>query len=265
MDSFYRPGADIEVRYPLQAEPVAGKQEKLALIVPTLHEAENIRDLLDRVRAVLEPLGIHYEILVVDDESRDGTIEIVSAIALEDPRVRLIVRKGKRGVSEATLYGWRNTDAKILGAMDADFQHPPEHLPALISAILAGKDAAIGSRYAVGGSLGDWNPFRKILSVAAMWAALPIQRKRIRVKDPTSGFFLLRRECLEEMNFEPYAFKLLLEILVRGRIRSIEEIPLTFGVRNRGASRASIKVALEYGRLLAKLYASRLKAFSLFL
>jgi dolichol-phosphate mannosyltransferase len=258
IDSFYRPATATVLRYPLSARPEWSEQEKLALIVPTLDEAENIRELLDRVRAVLEPLGIHYEILVVDDESRDGTAEIVSAIALEDPRVRLIVRKGKRGVSGATLYGWRNAGATILGAMDADFQHPPEHLPALISAILAGNDVAIGSRYAAGGSLGDWNPVRKVLSAVFLWAALPVQRKQIRAKDPTSGFFFLRRECLDQIRFHPYGFKLLLEILVRGRIRSIQEIPFTFAPRSRGVSKATVKVALEYVRLLATLYAIRL-------
>ena len=95
-------------------------QEKLALIIPTLREAENIRGVLDLVRSVLDPVSIPYEILVVDDDSRDGTEEIVSAVALEDPRVRVLVRKGEKGVAGATLYGWRNTDAAILGVMDAD-------------------------------------------------------------------------------------------------------------------------------------------------
>src|ERR1019366_10018336 len=99
--------------------------EKLALTIPTLREAENISGLLDHVRSVLDPLGIDYEILVVDDDSRDGTEEIVSAIAHADPRVSLLIRKGERGLSGAVLYGWRQTDAAILGVMDADLQHPP--------------------------------------------------------------------------------------------------------------------------------------------
>jgi dolichol-phosphate mannosyltransferase len=233
-------------------------QEKLALVIPTLREAENIGGLLDRVRAVLNSLGICYEILIVDDDSCDGTEEIVSALTREDPRVRLLVRRGERGVAGATLHGWRHADATILGVMDADLQHPPEILPELASAILAGNDVAIGSRYAAGGSLGEWNPVRKLLSAVALGVALPVQRKPIRAKDPTSGFFLLRRECLEHVRFRTYGFKLLLEILVRGRIRSIREIPLTFAPRSRGASKATVKVAVDYGRLLARLYAIRL-------
>ncbi|HKN22918.1 MAG TPA: polyprenol monophosphomannose synthase [Terracidiphilus sp.] len=232
-------------------------QETLALIIPTLNEAENIRGVLNRTRSVLDPVGINYEILVVDDDSSDGTGEIVSAISLEDPRVRLIVRKGAKGVAGATLLGWENTDASIVGAMDADLQHPPELLPALVSAILAGHDVAIGSRYAAGGSLGNWNLPRKLLSNAALWVAMPVQRKQIRAKDPTAGFFLVRRECIDQIQFQRTGFKLLLDVLVRGRIRSIKEIPYTFESRHHGASKATFKVACEYGGLLVRLYWER--------
>jgi len=231
--------------------------KKLALVIPTLREAENIRDLLRRVRSVLDPLGICYEILVVDDDSRDGTEEIVSAIAREDARVRLLVRKGERGFSGAILCGWRQSDAAILGVMDADWQHPPELLPALISAVVAGHDLAIGSRYTAGGRVGDWSPVRKLFSAAAVWASWPIQRAGIRAKDPISGFFLVRRECLEQIQFQPSGFKLLLEILVRGRIRSVAEVPFAFGRRARGTSKANLKVGWDYAKLLARLYAGK--------
>lgn len=238
-----------------QAEPT---REKLALAIPTLREAENIRGLLDHVRSVLDPVGIRYEILVVDDDSRDGTEEIVTEISRQDPRVRLLVRKGQRGLSGAILYGWQNTDAAILGVMDADLQHPPELLPRLIASVLAGHDLVIGSRYTAGGSLSDWNPMRKLISAAAVWVTWPIQRAGLRAKDPMSGFFFVRRQCLERIPFQNSGFKLLLEILVRGDIHSIDEIPFSFGQRYRGASKANVKVAVDYGRLLARLYANRL-------
>ncbi|MGD0801993.1 MAG: polyprenol monophosphomannose synthase [Terracidiphilus sp.] len=233
------------------------KPEMLALAIPTLREAENLPRLLRHLSAVLDPMGIRYEILVVDDDSSDGTEEIVSAIALADPRVRLLVRKGERGLSGAILHGWRNTDASILGVIDADLQHPPDLLPELISAILAGNDMAIGSRYIAGGRLGKWNLVRKLLSVAAVWATWPIQRAGIRAKDPMTGFFLVRRECLAGIEFQPSGFKLLLEILVRGRIHSIKELPLCFGLRSQGASKANFKVGWDYARLLTRLYAGR--------
>lgn len=232
-------------------------QEKLALVIPTLREAANIRAVLDHTRSVLNPIGIRYEIIVVDDDSDDETGEIVSAIAHDDPHVRLVVRKGAKGVAGATLLGWQNTDATILGEMDADLQHPPELLSELVAAILEGHDAAIGSRYAEGGSLGDWNLPRKLLSAAALWVAMPVQRKQIRAKDPTSGFFLVRRECIDRIEFQQTGFKLLLDILVRGRIRSIKEVPFAFRGRDQGASKATFKVACEYAGLLSKLYWER--------
>jgi dolichol-phosphate mannosyltransferase len=234
-------------------------REKLALVIPTLDEAENISGLLDHVRSVLNQVGIPYEILVVDDDSRDGTGGLVSAITRQDPRVKLLVRKGERGLSGAILHGWQNTDAPVLGVMDADLQHPPELLPQLIAAILEGRDLVIGSRYTPGGDLGGWNPARKLLSAVAVWVTWPLQRSRLRAKDPMSGFFLVRRSCLPQATFQRTGFKLLLEILVRGHIQSIQEVPFAFGRRYRGASKANFKVAWDYARLLARLYAGKFR------
>jgi len=237
--------------------PHSAFRRKLALAIPTLCEAGNLSSLLDRVRGALAPLNFDYEILIVDDDSCDGTAEIVSALAQQDPRIRLLVRKGQRGLAGAVLHGWENTDATIVGVMDADFQHPPELLPELTAAMASGCDLVIGSRYTPGGGLGEWNVLRKLLSAAAVWATWPIQRIGLRAKDPMSGFFFVRRDCLEGIAFQQAGFKLLLEILVRARIASVREIPFAFGQRYRGASKANMKVALDYGRLLARLYRSR--------
>ncbi len=234
--------------------PGTTMRRKLALTIPTLCEAGNLVTLLDRVRGVLDPLRVDYEILVVDDDSCDGTAEIVSRLAEKDPRIRLLVRKGQRGLSGAVLHGWENTDAGIVGVMDADFQHPPELLAELAAAMSSGCDLVIGSRYAPGGGLGKWNPLRKLLSTAAVWATWPIQRVGLRARDPMSGYFFVRRDCLTGIEFQQAGFKLLLEILVRARISSVREIPFAFGLRYRGTSKANVKVALDYGRLLARLY-----------
>ncbi|MGA8088407.1 MAG: polyprenol monophosphomannose synthase [Terracidiphilus sp.] len=231
--------------------------QKLALAIPTLCEAGNIPALLERVQSVLDPLNLEYEILIVDDDSCDGTAEIVSSLAQQDARIRLLVRKGQRGLSGAILHGWENTDATIVGVMDADFQHPPELLPELAAAIASGCDVVIGSRYTPGGGLGEWNVFRKLLSAAAVWATWPIQRIGLRARDPMSGFFFVRRDCFAGIAFQQAGFKLLLEILVRARISSVREIPFAIGQRYRGVSKANIKVALDYGRLLARLYRGR--------
>jgi dolichol-phosphate mannosyltransferase len=239
------------------AAAVAERALKLALVIPTLCEAGNIGRALDQAREALDLLHIDYEILVVDDDSNDGTGEVVMAIAEADPRVRLIVRKGQRGLSGAVLDGWSQTDADVLGVMDGDLQHPAELLPELYTAVAQGSDLAIGSRYTPGGELGGWNPMRRLLSLAAVWATWPLQRRRLRAKDPMSGFFLVRRSAVERIEFQRAGFKLLLEILVRARLTSVEEVPFVFGARFRGASKANFKVAWDYGRLLARLYAGK--------
>ena len=231
---------------------------KLALVIPTLCEAGNIGHALCLAREALDPLHIDYEILVVDDDSCDGTGDVVTTIAETDPRVRLIVRKGERGLSGAVLDGWSQTDADVLGVMDGDLQHPAELLPVLYAAMAQGSDLAIGSRYTPGGELGGWNPMRKLLSAAAVWATWPLQRRRLRAKDPMSGFFLVRRSAVERIEFQRAGFKLLLEILVRARLASVEEVPFVFGSRFRGASKANFKVAWDYGKLLARLYVGKM-------
>jgi len=254
------PATDPSGNRHLQAGRNKAQQARLALVIPTLCEAENIATLIDRIRRVLDPLSISYEILVVDDDSCDGTGQVVAAIAAQDPRVRLLVRHGERGLSGAILHGWQNSAASVLGVMDADLQHPPELLPELLAAIEKDRDIVIGSRYTAGGELGGWNPFRKLLSAAAVWVAWPVQRSRVRAKDPLSGYFMVRRSCLERVQFQQSGFKLLLEILVRAKVQSIEEIPFAFGARRRGSSKAGVKVALHFAKLLVRLYASNLSA-----
>jgi dolichol-phosphate mannosyltransferase len=229
-------------------------REKLALVLPALREAENLRLLLGRVRAVLLCLEIDFEILVVDDDSRDGTHEIVRAIAVEDPRVRLLVRTTERGLSGAVVHGWRHTDATILGVMDADGQHPAEAVPELVTAILGGRDLAIASRHVSPGGRRGWDLSRGLLSAAGILATRPLQTG---VRDPLSGFFLVRRQCVENMFFQPAGFKLLLEILVRGRIGSVEEVPFAFGGRMAGRSKLNTRVAWDYLALLFRLYCAR--------
>ncbi len=228
---------------------------KLAIVIPTLNEEANIGTLLDRVRVGLDQMAINYELIVVDDDSRDGTQQCVTRYHEADPRIRLLVRKGERGLAGAVLYGWKNTDADFLGVIDADLQHPPELVPELVKALLRGKDMAIGSRYVTGDgdAVADWNFARRWLSIVSTWITLPLQRREIRVRDPLSGFFMLRLHCIAGLDLQPQGFKLLLEILVRGNIRSVEEVPYHFGLRHGGTSKASLRVGVEYLQLLGRL------------
>ncbi|HEU5334666.1 MAG TPA: polyprenol monophosphomannose synthase [Terriglobales bacterium] len=229
------------------------QSEKLGVVIPTLNEAGNIAAVLQRVRASLEPLGINYDITVVDDDSRDGTAQIVQEIAAQDPRVRLLVRRGERGLAGAVIYGWQHTDADLLAVMDADLQHPPELLPELCKALQQGYDIAVASRYVAEDAVKGWNPARRLVSMLGTWVTVPIQKRNIRVKDPLSGYFVVRRSCISGIPLHCQGFKILLEILVRGRIRSAAEVPFLFGLRNAGKSKASLKVALDYFSLLGRL------------
>ncbi|HUA98442.1 MAG TPA: polyprenol monophosphomannose synthase [Terracidiphilus sp.] len=226
----------------------------LALIIPTLREARNIRPLLSRVQAALDPCDVAYEVIVVDDDSGDGIESAVAEMAAADARIRLIVRRGERGLAGAVLRGWAETDAALLAVMDADLQHPPEMLPRLWAELDAGADLVVGSRYASGGSLRGWTPLRHLISRIAVWMTRPVQRSGIRAHDPMSGFFMVRRRCVDGIELQKSGFKILLEILARGEIRSLVEVPFTFGRRHAGASKASAQVALDYVALLVRLY-----------
>lgn len=232
----------------------------LALVIPTLHEAKNIRPLLTRVRAALDPYDLAYEVIVVDDESCDGIDEIVGEIASEDPRVRLVVRTSERGLAGAVLRGWAESNADLLAVMDADLQHPPELLPTLWAEVDRGADLVVGSRYACPGCMRGWKLARQIISRIAIWMTMPVQRGGIRARDPMSGFFIVRRSCIERIELRKTGFKILLEILARAEIRSVVEVPFTFGRRYAGASKANLSVAVDYVSLLIRLYRQKGRA-----
>ena len=233
------------------------RSQKLAIVIPAFREAGNIRELLERIQRSVDPLGVPYEAIVVDDDSGDGIESLVKELSERDPRIRLLIRKNVRGLAGAIIHGWHHTDAGVLGVMDADLQHPPELLPQLWQALQSGADSVVASRYAPQSSRPNWNRFRHLVSQLAIWMARPLQNPAIRVWDPMSGFFLVRRPCIETVQFQAEGFKILLEILARGRIRSVVEVPFTFGKRRAGKSKASPRVAIDYLRLLARLWRER--------
>ncbi len=190
---------------------------------------------------------------MVDDGSNDGTVEKVRDWTKRDPRIRFISRHGERGLAGAVLWGWGQSRANLLGVIDADLQHPPELLPKLLQAAEQ-SDIAIASRYARHDGVRGWNPLRAAVSLLSTCAAAPlIRKKNLRVTDPMSGFFIIHSRCIEGLTFQTTGFKLLLEILVRGRIRKAQEVPYHFGVRRTGRSKADATVAYHYLHLLGRL------------
>src|SRR5260370_310695 len=228
-------------------------RKEFALVVPTLNEGENIVTVLERARQALSQLSLEWEILVVDDESTDGTAETIRRYSETHAEIRLLERHAQKGLAGAITYGWKHTDADVLGVMDADLQHPPELLPELVGRVCQGSDIAIASRYLHADSMEAWSLPRRTISRLSVLASKPVQRSGLRVRDPMSGFFVLRRDCIEGIRFQPEGFKLLLEILAKGHIRSVAEIPFKFGTRGGGKSKANGMTAVYYLSLLGRL------------
>ena len=235
------------------------KSESLALVIPTLQEAATIERIIRRIACVLDAAGVEYELIVVDDGSEDGTAAIVRSLFATFPQLRLVERRGERGLSGAIMDGWAATDASIVGVIDADLQHPPELLPTLWAAMEGGVDVAVASRYALGATMGRWRWLRRFASSVAVLLCRPLQGRQCVVEDPMSGFFMARRSVVRGVPaLQRSGFKLLLEILVRAPLGSVQEIPFCFGLRQGGQSKANLSVVRDYAVLLVRLYWSRL-------
>jgi dolichol-phosphate mannosyltransferase len=224
-----------------------------SLIIPTYNEKDNISLLLDKLKETLGNLP-DYEITVVDDDSPDLTWQSVQAYAAQDSRIKVIRRMKDRGLSKAVIEGFSQAQGCILGVMDADLSHDHEILPAMIAAVRdEGYDLAVGSRRIPGGGADKWPWYRKIGSdIATMIARAFLD---IKLSDPMSGYFTLRREIFEKVRNEinPQGYKILLEIYVRSNPQRVKEIPFVFKDRSQGYSKATIKVMLEYLRMIREL------------
>ncbi|MCL2140520.1 MAG: glycosyltransferase family 2 protein [Dehalococcoidia bacterium] len=221
-----------------------------SILIPTYNERDNILPLLERIHSAL--IGQEYEVLFVDDNSGDGTADLINSLASRYP-ARVIVRKDKRGLATAVTDGFGWVESNIILVMDADLQHPPEIIPALIAAINAGNDIAIASRYVKGGSAAGWSRIRQIISSGAILLAhilLPHSRK---VKDIMSGFFVFKRHVIEGATLKPIGYKILLEMLVVGKADKVTEVPFIFQLREKGQSKLSINLEIEYLRHLLSL------------
>ena len=224
---------------------------RLSVVVPTFNESQNIPELLCRLEATIGITG--WEIIFVDDDSPDGTADVVRNIARNDPRVRCLQRIGRRGLSSACIEGMLAAAAPTIAVMDADLQHDETILSKmLIEVEQGGADIAIGTRYSEGGSTGEWNQFRKVMSRLATTASRLILKQP--VSDPMSGFFMLRRRVLDSTvhNLSGLGFKILLDILATAKqpLR-VAEVPYCFRDRFTGESKLDEMVIWEYGMLLA--------------
>ncbi len=224
---------------------------QVAVIVPAWNEAENLPLLVPRVAAVLQ--GRSWEMIIVDDGSVDGTVDVCRPLAETYP-VRLMVRNPPlHGLSGAVLDGIAATTGATIVVMDADLQHPPERIPALLEALDHGADFALGSRYVPGGSTdGKWTLFRKVNSWVATVLARPFAGP---VRDPMSGFFALRRATFNNaQRLTPLGYKIALELMCKCRVQHVQEVPIHFGLRTKGESKLNLKQQFRYLEHLSRLY-----------
>ena len=227
---------------------------QLSVIVPTFNERDNVTTLFRRLEVALA--GVAFEVVFVDDNSPDSTWRVVRALAREDSRVRCIRRIGRRGLSGACIEGILASSAPHAAVIDADLQHDETQLPKMLKLLQGGEyDLVVGSRYIEGGSADSFDRQRAGASALATEVARRVLR--VKIADPMSGFFMIRRENFEQLapKLSTQGFKILLDIVAtaRGQLR-IKEIPYTFGSRLHGESKLDSMVALDFlGLVLAKL------------
>ncbi|MGC9307839.1 MAG: glycosyltransferase [Thermoplasmatota archaeon] len=221
---------------------------RLSLVVPTYNEADNLPYLLERVATALQ--NVDFELVIVDDDSPDGTADRAEELQEQYDFLTVVRRTGKRDLALSVIEGFHCSSGDVLTVMDADLQHPPEKLVDLLKAIDDGADVAVGSRYVPGGEIEKWSFLRRMSSKGATGIAHLLLPGCREVRDPLSGFFMLRREVIDGIELQPIGYKILLEILIRGRCSHVEEVPITFQDREHGSSSL---VANEYGKYLRHL------------
>lgn len=232
------------------SKPPGESLQTITVVVPTYREVENIPLLVERLGVQRAALGNRLDVLFMDDDSRDGSAELVQGLGLD--WVRLITRRSDRGLSQAVLDGLRRATGDVLVVMDADLSHPPEVLPSMLERLRGGADFAVGSRFVAGGTTDDeWGLLRWLNSRIATLMAFPLTR----VADPMSGFFMLRKSTFESRsNYNPVGYKIGLELLVKCDCKIVEEVPIHFTDRQLGESKLSLREQLLYLKHVRRLY-----------
>lgn len=227
-----------------------------SIVIPTYNEAAGIEKLLTALDASFRANSLDGEIIVVDDNSPDGTGRIVDELSQRLP-VRCLHRAGKLGLSSAVIEGWQiaRSSSVAVGAMDADFSHDITALPKMVAALDSGEyGLAVGSRYVAGGGIANWPKRRIITSRVACWLARPLTP----LKDVTSGYFLVRRDALAGVRLDPIGFKIGLEVIAKAHYGKAIEIPYVFTDRVAGESKLNEREIFNYLKQLMRLYTGRI-------
>ena len=222
----------------------------LSIVVPTFRERDSLPHLFERIEALRTEQNLTLEVLVMDDQSNDGSAEYVRDCGHD--WARMVVRDGPRGLSPAVLDGIQLSTNPVIVVMDADLSHPPEKIPDMILALACGPEFVIGSRYVPGGRTApEWGFFRWLNSRVATLLARPLTS----AQDPMAGFFAFRRSELQKARyFNPIGYKIGLELIVKCGLENVGEVPIQFVDRRFGQSKLSLKEQLRYLQHLRRLY-----------
>ena len=233
--------------------PAGPPPADLTMVLPTYNERDRIAELVAAVFSACAPHGIQLELVIVDDNSPDGTGAIADELA-RTHRVRVIHRAGKLGLGTAVVAGFETASADVVGVMDADFSHPPALIPRMLQMFSAtDADLVVASRYIPGGSTPDWPLKRRLLSRAACLLARPLSP----IRDAASGFFLIRRDIARGTTIKAGGFKICLELIVRSGAARLVEVPYRFDDREQGQSKMSLREAAGYVIQLCDLFRFR--------
>lgn len=223
-----------------------------SLVIPAYKQADNIREILERLHRSVEPLGYPYEVIIVDDDNPDQTWQVAAGYSASYP-VRVLRRSGKKGFATAVLEGVKASNYEIVVVMDTGLRHRPETIPRLIAEIHDGKDVVVGSRFVESGALEQPRLFGRTARDTDLLARTLFRQIR-GIKDLQSGFFAVRKDVVAHANLNPVGNRILLEILVQGAYTTVSEIPDWFEKREAGTNGLRVKNALNYIRHLCSLF-----------
>ena len=245
--------------------PPAVKEIQFSLVIPTFNESHNVEPLISQLTALLDSvIPEEYELLLVDDDSPDGTWEVAQTLTATYPQLKVMRRQQERGLCSAVIRGWQAAQGEILGVIDADLQHPPEILLKLLSHVQQDRDLAVASRHVEGGGVSEWSIVRRFLSRGAQVLGLLILPNVVgRVSDPMSGYFVVRRNAIAGPKLNPTGYKILLEVIGRGQVKDIAEVGYVFQERQAGESKVTWRQYVDYllhlGRLRSRGRIARLR------
>jgi len=233
-----------------KSTPAPQEKPEVSIVIPTYNEREGIEDQISYIFEHLDKAGINGEVVIVDDNSPDLTWELCEQLKSKYNLV-VIRRPGKLGLASAVIDGFNASNGDIRGVMDADGSHDAAIIPDMVKAIKAGEcDLAIGSRYVPGGGTKDWPPIRIFISKFAIMLGKPLTR----VQDITSGFCLFKKEVIEGVELDPIGWKIVLEIIIKGKHKQWKEFPYMFRDREKGKSKIGKGAVIDYIKHLFKLW-----------